>query len=67
MEYNNDKVDTDLTSYFWFEGENHISQWTVTADIYSAVFFYPYLEYSKVSYPQVRTNDSPFTFILQAS
>ena len=43
---------------------NHISQWTVTADIHSAVFSSPYLGYSKVLYPQVRTKDSPFCFYI---
>lgn len=36
----------------------------MTADIYSAIFFSPYLECSKVLYPQVRTNDSPFYFYI---
>ena len=43
---------------------NHISQWTVTTDIHSAVFSSPYLGYSKVLYPQVRTKDSPFCFYI---
>lgn len=43
---------------------NHISQWTVTADIPSAVSSSPYLEYSKVLDPKVRTNDSPFCFYI---
>lgn len=71
MKYNNDGVDNDLTSYYWFEGEKQshfpVNKSTI-ADIHSAVIFPPLIGRTEKFY----THKSElmtllFAFILQAS
>ena len=71
MKYNNDEIDNDLTSYYWFEGEKQ-SHFTVNksmiANIHSAAFFPPLIGRTEKFY----THKSElmtllFALILQAS